>query len=32
MVAEALLKIVVFTFYRKLFCSIGPWTYLFDMI
>ncbi len=32
MVAEALLKIVVFTFDRKLFCSIVPWTYLYGMI
>jgi hypothetical protein len=32
MVAEALLKIVVFTFDRKLFHSIGVWTYLYGMI
>ena len=30
--AEALLKIVVFTFDRKLFRSMGAWTYLDEMI
>ncbi len=32
MVTEVLLKIVVFTFDRKLFHSIGVWTYLYGMI
>ena len=32
MVTEVLLKIVVFTFDKKLFHSIGVWTYLYGMI
>ena len=32
MFAEELLKIVVITFDRKFFRSIGAWTYLYAMI